>query len=139
MKTVLSGISFGLFIASLCLLTVMLAAQTRSDMKNQAKNLYGLIKPGPGTIVVCVADQHCESLPDGSFVVYRTLPPAGPGPCHSVGTGAFSVDEKGFLYWCSPPWDGPVGQNNSVWMRSTTPVMSKTWTPDRPPGAPTLP
>lgn len=114
-------------------------AQTKGDIRRQMKNVYGLLKPGPGTVVVCVADDHCESLPDGAFVVYRTLPPAGPGPCQSVGTGAFSVDENGYLYWCSPPWDGPIqGGNNSVWMRTAQPMV-KTWTPDRPPGAPSLP
>jgi hypothetical protein len=121
----------------LLLFGAIVYAQTRADMKNQVRNLYGIITPRPGTIVVCVADRNCEALPDGAYVVYRTLPPAGPGACSTVGTGAFSVDEKGYMYWCSPPWDGPKGVNNSVWMRTAEPMV-KTWTPDRPPDAPTV-
>lgn len=118
---------------------IVLFGQTKTDMKHQSKNLHDVIKPRAGTVVVCVADKNCESLPDGAYVVYRTLPPQRPGPCNTVGTGAFSVDENGYMYWCSPPWDGlEVGKNHSVWMRTVEPMV-KTWVPDRPPNAPSIP
>lgn len=103
--------------------------------------------PAPGTIVVCQpAGGGCTSYPDGASVMYRTLPPPGPGPvaCPQVGTGAMAVDENGFLYLPSPPWwnmatnqPNAPGVNGCTWLRFGPGVS--TWPNDRPTGQPTQP
>jgi malectin (di-glucose binding ER protein) len=102
--------------------------------------------PQRGTIVVCQPTGACSSYPDGSSVLYRTLPPPGPGPvtCPMVGTGAITVDENGYLYVPSPPWwnmatnqANPAGVTTCTWLRFGPGVS--TWPNDRPPGQPTTP
>jgi hypothetical protein len=100
--------------------------------------------PASGMWVSCQGNT-CNLMQNGqwgSFVEYRTLPPAGPGPC--TASGAFSVDENGYVYFCSPAWwsmstnAANPAVNNSVWIRSPAPFVS-TWTPDRPAGQPAIP
>lgn len=102
--------------------------------------------PSPGTIVVCQPASGCAAYPDGASVLYRTVPPPGPGPvaCPQVGTGAITIDENGFLYVPSPPWwnmatnqANPPGVSGCTWLRFGPGVS--TWPNDRPPGQPTQP
>lgn len=109
-----------------------------------APNVGGIgTTPGTGTVVDCLTQTTCTALPDGAYVSYKTLPPAGPGVAQHGG-GAFTVDENGYLYASSAPWwdvanarPYPPGVGQAIWMRSATPLVA-TWTPDRPTGQPTL-
>lgn len=129
-----------------------LSGQAKIDAGRQIMNYPPpQIIANPGAVVACVQAPAgssgvpiCTASPDAAYVLYRVPPPAGPGACPTAdfGSGAYAVDEHGYLYFPSAAWWNmttnqpmPTGQTQCVWLRLGPGATM--WTPDRPAGQPT--